>query len=410
MNRTPLPRPAASVWHPDRVNTIVITCGKGMAGILRREVEALGCSVGGSTETGVSTVGSLLDTLRLNLHLRTAHRVLWQVGEGVANHPDALYQRLVGWPWETWIPSRGNLCVTASGQSMTGDDPRFVALKTKDAIVDRILHTAGHRPDAGPDRTGSVVHLHWEGRFFTAYLDTSGESLSHRTYRHQPHTAPMRETLAAACLLGAGWNPDTPLVNPMCGGGTLAIEAALMASHTPPGWLRGSFGFHHIVGFPADRWEAVRAEAARAIRPHPSVVRIIANDHDPKAVDAARGNAQRAGIAPWIHFSECDFAATPLPAPPGLIIFNPEYGERLGADQDLAPHYRAIGDYLKQSARGYTGAVFTGNAEMIKAVGLKPRLRLPLFNGPIEGRLLIYDLYDGTRRDRRLRPGGRAET
>lgn len=396
--------PSDSIWHPSARNLIIITCAKGMVPFLTREIEQLGLTIGGHTETGVSIMGTMADAMRLNLCLRTAHRVLWKITDGAARHPDELYKRLVTWPWENWIPARGYVCVTASGQSAGGDDPRFVALKTKDAIMDRMNHAHGYRPDSGPNRDRTVVHMHWDRNHFTAYLDTSGESLSHRGYRLQPHKAPMRETLAAACLLGAEWSPSGVLVNPMCGSGTLAIEAALMASRTPPGFGRTSFGFMHLEGFSAADWKALRDRESRdrLIRPH--AIRILASDLDPQAIAAAKANAHRAGVDAWVHFSVSDFRKVQLPPPPGLVIFNPEYGERLGHDADLAAHYKEIGDFMKHHAQGYTGAVFTGNAEMIKPIGLKPRARYQLFNGPIEGRLLVFDLYGGTKRDRRLRP------
>jgi 23S rRNA G2445 N2-methylase RlmL len=391
------------IWRQDQRNLIVITTAKGMVSMLSAELDKLGVAVSGATETGVSINGNMDDAMRLNLHLRTAHRILWKLGDGSARNPVELHKALTSWSWEKWIPSRGYVCVTASGQSFSRDDPRFVALKTKDAIMDRMNGVNGHRPDSGPDRNKSVVHLHWEGRFFTAYLDTSGESLSHRGYRLQPFKAPMRETLAAACLIGAEWKPGSVLVNPMCGGGTIAIEAALMASHTPPGYLRNNFGFMHINGYDDKRWKGFRDEESRMRLVRPNQVRIIATDHDKLAIEAAQANAKRAGISAWINFSVCDFKETQCPPPPGLVIFNPEYGERLGQDADLTAQYKAIGDFMKQSTQGYTGAVFTGNADMVKPIGLKPRVKLQLFNGPIEGRLLVFDLYGGTKRDRRLR-------
>lgn len=397
-----------SIWSPKARNLIVATCPKGMAPILASEAEALGLTVSGATETGIAVEGSMQEAMRMNLHLRTAHRVLWQLGEGQARNPDELHQRLASWPWERWIPVQGRLCSTASGQSASNDDPRFVALKTKDAIVDRLKHVQGRRPDSGPERDHTVIHTHWEGRFFSVYLDTSGEPLSHRGYRLQAYKAPMRETLAAACLLGAAWDPSTALVNPMCGAGTLAIEAALMASKTPPGFLRRNFGFMHVVGYIDSLWQVLRTRESAKRLTRPDRIRIIATDHDPKAVKAAEANASRAGMSSWIEYATCDFRDTRLPPPPGLLLFNPEYGDRLGAETDLAPYYKAIGDFMKHEARGYTGAVFTGNADMVKAIGLKPRTRMTLYNGPIESRLLVYDLYEGTRRDRRLRTGGRS--
>lgn len=388
--------------YPAR-NLIIITTAKGMVPLLTAELDRLGYRVEGSTETGVSLWGGPVDVMKLNLHLRTAHRVLLKVGDGSARQPAELFKRLLALPWEQWIPPRGYVCVTSSGQSISGDDPRFVALKTKDALMDRLSQAHGFRPDSGPDRSRTVVHIHWERTSFIVYLDTSGESLAHRGYRLQPHKAPMRETLAAACLLGSGWDPATALVNPMCGSGTIAIEAALIASRTPPGFLRTNFGFMHLENFPLQEWNPLRDQAGRERLIRPNAIRILANDIDPRAIEASTANAKRAGMEPWINFRTCDFRQTPLPPAPGLLFFNPEYGERLGEDAELAAQYKAIGDFMKHNAPGYTGAVFTGNADMIKPIGLKPRFRLQLYNGPIEGRLLVFDLYGGTLRDRRLR-------
>lgn len=377
--------------------------------MLAAEVQKLGLSPSGSSETGVALECGMADAMRLCLNLRTAHRVLWSVGNGTARDPVELHTRLTAWPWEKWVPADGYISITTSGQNQGGNDPRFVALKVKDAIVDRLNRVAGRRPDSGPDKNRTVVHVHWEGRFFTAYFDLAGEALSHRGYRLQPFKAPMRETLAAACILGAGWDPATTLVNPMCGSGTLAIEAALIASRTPPGYLRDNFGFMHLRGYEASVWKSVREQAMKARLARPLKVKIFASDLDPEAVKAAKANAERAGVTPWIEFAVNDFAATVMPPPPGLVIFNPEYGERLGESPQLTEQYKAIGDFMKNRAQGFTGAVFTGNAEMIKPIGLKPRERHQLFNGPIECRLLVFDLYGGTKRDRRLRPGGKSE-
>lgn len=392
-----------SIWHHEHRALVVVTTAKGMVPMLSAELEALGLPVSGATETGVSVHANMAEVMRMNLMLRTAHRILWKLGEGSAHHPNELHKKLSAWPWENWIPEQGYVCVTASGQTASGDDPRFVALKVKDAIMDRMNATFGRRPDSGPARDRTVVHLHWEGRYFTAYLDTSGEPLSHRGYRIQPGKAPMRETLAAACLIGSQWPGTTPLVNPMCGSGTLAIEAALIASNTPAGFLRENFGFMHLVGYDAAFWRSVREPAAKQRIARPHAPHILASDIDPRAIAAAKANAERAGLAGWIQFSVADFRNAPLPPPPGHLVFNPEYGERLGQDKELAAEYTAIGDYMKQKAQGFTGVVFTGNAEMIKPIGLKPRIKLPLFNGPIECRLLVFDLYGGTKRDRRLK-------
>ena len=222
---------------------VLVTCARGVSSWLAAELQQLGIAPMGVMESGVRISTSLNGCLRLNLELRTAHRVLLQIAEFRARDADALFRVATGLPWSDWLHSSGHLCVTSSVENETIRDTRFPSLKCKDAIVDALARDAGRRPDSGPDRTGMVVHLHWAGEFATLFLDTSGEPLSRRGYRQIPLDAPMQETLAAACILATGWRGDSAFVNPMCGAGTLAIEAALIASNTAPGTLRKNFGF-----------------------------------------------------------------------------------------------------------------------------------------------------------------------
>jgi len=187
------------------------------------------------------------------------------------------------------------------------------------------------------------------------------------------------------------------LVNPMCGSGTLAIEAALIASGRAPGLLRSNFGFMHYKGFDADTWSDMR-RAAKKIRHKGSVAPIVATDHDDRAIDAARRNAETAGVHHMIQFEVCDFSDTTIPADQGIVLLNPEYGERLGEVDDLQKTYKRIGDFFKQRCPGWTGYIFTGNLDLAKKVGLKVTRRIEFLNAKIDCRLLKYDLYEGTKR------------
>ncbi len=228
-------------------------------------------------------------------------------------------------------------------------------------------------------------------------MNTSGRKLADRNYRKIPHKAPMQETLAAAVIMATGYDGSVPLVNPMCGSGTLAIEAALIASGRAPGLLRGNFGFMHHMGFDADAWKTMRIEAKK-IRNKGPIAPIIATDIDERAIWAARKNAETAGVHHMIQFDECDFAATMIPPEDGIVILNPEYGERLGETSELEGTYKRIGDFLKQSCAGWTGYVFTGNLDLAKKIGLRISRRLEFMNAKIDCRLLKYELYRGTRR------------
>jgi putative N6-adenine-specific DNA methylase len=207
----------------------------------------------------------------------------------------------------------------------------------------------------------------------------------------------MQETLAAAVVLATGWDGTTTFINPMCGSGTLAIEAALIALDRAPGLLRNNFGFMHIREYNETLWNALRENARKDTKKSLSG-RIIATDISPQAVEAARKNATTADVEHLIEFSVCNFSDTPLPDNGGVIVMNPEYGERMGELHKLEGTYKDIGDYFKQKCRGFTGFVFTGNPSLAKKVSLKPKRTFQFFNSGIECRLLEYELYEGTRK------------
>ena len=378
-------------------NKILITCPKGIPPFLKQELLRLNFPVLSESIAGVETAGSLDDTQRLNLHLRTAHRVLYVLQEFTAQDAATLYGELFRLPWEDYFPADGYVCVTSSVDTETIRDPRFASLKCKDAIVDRIKEKRGTRPDSGPDRTRSVVHLYWKDDKCIVYLDTSGESLSRRGYRKIPLAAPMQETLAAAVVLATVWEGTGSFINPMCGSGTLAIEAALIALHRAPGLTRSNYGFMHINGFNAALWEELREEVRKQAKKEFGG-RIIATDIDAAAVEAAKKNAETAGVGHLIEFSVCDFSDTPIPEDGGVIVMNPAYGERMGEIRELEPVYKGIGDFLKQKCRGLIGYVFTGSPFLAKKISLKAKRSIPFFNSGIECRLLEYDLYEGSKK------------
>lgn len=378
-------------------SSIVITCPKNITPVLAREVEELGYQI---TNTGFAFVeinGSLNDCMRLNLWLRTAHKVLYKLKDFMALGPDLLYDNLKLINWEDYISEEGYFTVTSKVLNDKIRDTRFANLRVKDAIVDRISDKKGQRPDTGPDKSQTVVFLHWEKEKASVFLDTSGETIAKHGYRKLPHKAPMQETLAAAVVLASRWQQGTTFINPMCGSGTLAIEAALIATNTAPGLLRDNFGFMHIEGFPMFDWRAIREKAEKEEKQLEG--RFILSDIDPIAVQAARKNARLAGFESFFEFEVCPFEKTEIPQEnKGIVIVNPEYGERLGDVESSGPLYAAIGDFFKQECKGYTGYIFTGNPELAKKIGLKPKRKIPFYNGPIESRLLEFELYEGSKK------------
>jgi putative N6-adenine-specific DNA methylase len=379
-------------------STIFVTCSRGVDAYLAQEIASRGFSVLTRTQAGVETEGSMKDAMDLNLHLRTGLRVLLRTAEFAARDPDDLYRKIIAIPWEEIISVTGYFSITSTVDTPSIDNSRFANQKCKDAIADRFMKKFGSRPNSGPERDRIVIHLRWQGEAGTVYIDTSGEPLSKRAYRKVPWKAPLQETLAAALVMATGWHDECTFINPMCGSGTLAIEAALMGLNRPAAILRENFGFMHLKGFNPGVWTELRAGAKRRTKNRLGS-RIIATDISNAAIDAARRNARTAGVEHLIEFGRSDFTDTEIPEGGGVLLMNPEYGERMGRNTDLEQVYRRIGDFLKQRCRGYRCYVFTGNADLAKKIGLRTSRKMPFFNGPIECRLLAYELYEGSRKD-----------
>ena len=405
------------IWT-DKCYPIILSCAKNLAPWVEREVRNLGYSPIDSTENTVVVKGALRDVFRLNLRMRTAHRVLVPLLRATCHHVRDLYQLVGSIDWENLIEADGYFSVASVVHNNTVRDTRLPSLVTKDAIVDRIRMKCNRRPDSGPDYDrGAAVFLHWENNCMIIYLDTSGAPLSKRGYRKIPGSAPMQETLAAACIDAMKWDRKSPFVSPMCGSGTPAIEAALAAINRAPGSLRSHFGFMSLKGFnqiipnetaprvaprqrfgvsPEQIWKDMVLEAAEQEKTY-GIPPIVATDISPEAVQNARLNAHAAGVSKYIEFKACDFGDTPIPDFPvekgsyrGFIFFNPEYGIRLGDPAELAPIYERIGTFMNEKCSGYVGAVLTGSPELSKQINLYYVTRIPFYNGPIDCRLFIF--------------------
>jgi 23S rRNA G2445 N2-methylase RlmL len=381
-------------------NTILVTCQKGIAPFLAEELRVLGCTDMVEYKAGVEIRGTWQTALMLNLHCRLGLRVLYLLGEFSAVSTDDVYRGVRAIAWEDIIDVRGYVSVVSSVKTESITNTQFANVKCKDAIVDRIRDRRGARPDSGSDTNKAVIFLYWHGDRVMVYYDTSGTPLSERGYRLQPHTAPLKENLAAAIVSATRWDRVSPVVNPMCGSGTLAIEAALIAMNHPPGLLRENFSFMHSLLYAPKEWQALRAAGRDQVRHIEQIFYV--SDHVPHAIEAARGNARRAGVDYAMRFEVAPFERCAMPAfaetAQPIIVMNPEYGIRLGDQDELQEVYATIGDFFKQRCAGTWGYVFTGNIELGKRVGLKPKRRIPFFTADIECRLFEYELYAGTRR------------
>ena len=398
----------------DKNYPIIISCAKELSRWTEIEVIDMGYHPIEVTENTVVVRGSMRDVMKLNLRLRTAHRVLVPLLRTTCFNIKDLYEAARSIDWENLIEADGYFSVSSIVHNFTIRDTRIPSLYTKDAIADRMREKCQRRPDSGGENKGAAVFVYWERDEVIIYLDTSGEPLSKRGYRKIPGSAPMQETLAAACIMALRWDGKTPFVSPMCGSGTPAIEATMIAMNKAPGSLKGHFAFQSVKGYrsiipgesaskiaprqhvgasPEQIWkelvmDAVDAEKKEGLPP------IIATDISPEAVDNAHSNAIAAGVSQYITFKACDFGDTPVPesdeSPRGVVFFNPEYGIRLGTFEELAPVYERIGNFMHEKCGGYTGGLITGNPDLARCVNLYYKTRVPFFNGPIDCRLFVY--------------------
>jgi len=377
---------------------IIITCYKRLAPFLEKEVTELGYRVEETFATGVRLRGTVNDCIDLNLNLYCASQVLYSLGTFSAQHPDDVYRFLFKMPWENILADDAYFSVTSNVMTATVNNTMFANLRVKDAIVDRLRDKKGARPSTGSELKGAVVHLFWKDDRAEIFIDTSGESVARHGYRKIPGKAPMLEALASATILASQWNRNSAFINPMCGSGTLAIEAALIATNSRPGLFRDNYSFMHLLGYDEEVYFKAQDKLEAQIIEAPKM-RIIATDYDQNAVTNAKKNAIAAGVADMIEFGLCDFADTEVPQDnKGVFFINPEYGERLGEIGELEETYGRIGDFMKQKCGGYYGYVFTGNLDLAKKIGLKAKRRMEFYSGKIDCRLLEYELYEGSRR------------
>ncbi len=379
------------------------TTAKGMEELLAGELRALGAADVAPQRAGVSFRGSLDAAYRACLWSRTANRVLLPLATFNAPTPQALYDGVRTIRWLDHVDPRRTIAVDCAASQSSISHSHYGALKTKDAIVDQLRAQTGARPSVDVQRPDVRVNVYLHRDRATLSIDLSGESLHRRAYRQRGAAAPLKENLAAAVLLLAEWPRQAasgaPFVDPMCGAGTLPIEAALIASRIAPGRLRTYFGFVGWRGHDPALWTRLREEAeAEEIRDPKRLPPIHGYDASAAAVRAALANVEQAGLRGRVHIEkrsleDCEpVVARGRAAVPGVLATNPPYGERLGDSTKLVALYGTLGDTLRRKFTGWTGYVLTGNPALGKRIGLRPARRHILYNGAIECRLLVFPI------------------
>jgi putative N6-adenine-specific DNA methylase len=368
------------------------TCGRGIEPVLADELHALGANEVESGRGGVHFGGDRALLYRANLWLRTAVRVLWPIAEFPVDSPEALYTAVRAIDWSSYLTPDHTLAVDCNVRDSHITHSKYAALRVKDAICDQFVDRLGRRPSVDVEEPMVGLNLHIYRDVATLSLDSSGASLHKRGYRPIQTKAPLNEALAAAIIYLTGWKPEQPFIDPLCGSGTLPIEAAWMALRRPPGLTRHRFGFMGWMDFDIAQWADLRDEARRNIRRELPAT-ITGSDSRGDAVSFAINNARAAGIGHLLRFSKADVREfQPPPGPPGVIVCNPPYGERLGEERELHWLYRLLGEVFSSRCGGWTAFVFTGNRFLAEAIGLTPAVQVPLFNGKIPCRLLRFDL------------------
>jgi putative N6-adenine-specific DNA methylase len=368
------------------------TCARGIEPVLADELSALGAADVTPGRGGVHFGGDQVLLYRANLRLRTAIRVLWPILEVEVTSPEALYDAVRSLDWPRYLTPDHTLAVDCNVRDSHITHSKYAALKVKDAICDQFVERCGRRPSVNVDEPMIGLNLHIYRDRAVLSLDSSGESLHKRGYRPVLTKAPLNEALAAALVLLSGWKAETPFVDPLCGSGVLPIEAAWLALRRPPGLTRRRFGFQGWMDFDVALWAQLRDEARRGVRQRLEAP-VLGADVRRDAVAFARGNARAAGIGHLVQFEVRDVRDfRPSAGPPGTLLCNPPYGERIGEERELGVLYRSLGDVLRERCAGWAAWVFTGNRRLAGQIGLTPARQVELFNGKIPCRLLEFRL------------------
>ena len=395
---------------------LFMPCAAGVEGLLADEVHQLTGLTGNDLLTGrggVMANASWREAMRLNLHSRLTQRVLIQLSQTFYRNEKDLYDAASAVAWEIWFTTRQTFKIEITAQHSPLTSLNFAALKIKDAVADRFRAKRGERPDVNTQWPDVRIYVHLTTDSCTLYMDTSGEPLFKRGWREDKGDAPLKETLAAAILAASGWDAHTPLYDPCCGSGTIAIEAAQIACGIAPGIMR-RFGFEKLLPFQAHVWHALQDDA-RALE-HAPTTEIHASDVAFRMVDFTQRNAERAGVGQVVQARGGDALQRMPPCEtPGFMLLNPPYGERIEAagvagvssrareiaeGDDGGEFFSQLASHWKKNYNGWTAWMLTPDLKLPSKMRLKESRRVPMWNGPIECRMFRFDLMKGSVRDK----------
>ncbi len=369
----------------------------GLEEVLERELRKLGAM---DIEKGVRSVSFKGDTgfmYKANLNLRTAIRILKPIESFSVRSENDLYDAIYQMPWENYLNEHQTFAVDATVFSEVFTHSKYIALKAKDAIADRFRNIKGKRPNVDIKFPDLKIHLHIQRNTCTVSLDSSGRSLHQRGYKLATNIAPINEVLAAGMLLLSGWEGQSDFLDPMCGSGTIPIEAAMIACNIPVNINRKEFGFEKWADFDADLFEKIIESSLNKTREFH--FNIVGFDKAPSAVFKAKDNVKNANLSEYISIRKQNFFDSVKEQDRKLhMVFNPPYGERLNIDMER--FYKQIGDTLKQSYTHSEAWFITSNMEALKHVGLRPSRKIKLFNAKLESKLVKFEIYAGSKKEK----------
>lgn len=374
------------------MNQYFATVGRGLETIAAQELEELGAQSVEPQFCGVAFQGDRALLYKVNLWARIPFRILWEIDQFPCWDATDLYEGIREIDWSYFLTPDRSFAVSATGKTERLNHSHFTALQVKNAIVDQQRDQFGERSPIETHHPDLLVRIHLERERCTLSLDSSGSSLHRRGYRPAVGLAPLKESLAAALVRLSGWEPSQMLYDPLCGSGTIPLEASLQALNIAPGLFRDRFGFETWLDFEPEVFEELLHEAEASRRtslPAP----IWGSDRELAVVEQAIANAENSGLTDHVYFSQLDLSEVVAPADSGVLICNPPYGERLGEASELGAFYKQLGDVLKQQFKGWTAFVLSGNKELSMAIGLKSSQRTPVYNGGLLCQLMKYELY-----------------
>lgn len=368
------------------------TVARGLEEIAAQELQTLGAADAQPGFCGVAFTGDRELLYRVNLWARLPFRILVQVADFPCYDADDLYAGVQTIDWEPYLTPELTLAVAATGKTQQLNHTHFTALQVKNAIVDQQRDRFHQRSSVDTQQPDVQINVHLHRDRATVSLDSSGDSLHRRGYRPAVGKAPLKESLAAALIYLSGWQPDQAFCDPLCGSGTLPLEAALMGLNRAPGLFRDRFGFESWPDFDAELWQRL-CQQAQDEQKETLMAPIVGCDRDAKIIIQARSNAKNCDVSSQIAFRAQELSTVEAPDDSGILICNPPYGERLGRDEDLGAFYKLLGDVLKQRFKGWTAFVLSGNKSLAKSIGLKSSHRLPVLNGNLPCQLMKYEMY-----------------